>query len=114
MRELSGYIPDLADPEKGGAVRTDLVSAGQEYGYSEDEIAQVMDHRALRVLHDAAQYRKLQSSQKAVTEKTAKARPVLKPGAKKRGDSRRKAHEAAAQRARKTGSVEDVAASLIV
>lgn len=113
MRELVAYLPDLADPQKGAAVRDSLLSAGSAYGYSAEEIGKVMDSRALRVLHDAAQWRKLQSGKAAVTEKAAKARPVVKPKAQKQ-NGKRKAEEAAMNKARRTGSVEDIAASLII
>lgn len=81
-RKLIEAIPDLADPNKGERVRASLLRAASDYGYSSDEIGQVMDSRALRVLHDAAKWRELQAGKAVVAQKVAAAKPVLKPTAK--------------------------------
>lgn len=80
--KLFEAIPDLNDPEKGAQVKARLLKAGESYGYDADEIGQVMDHRALRVLNDAAQWRALQAGKNIAAKKVVDAKPVLKPGAK--------------------------------
>ena len=80
--KLFAAIPELNDPEKGDKVKARLLKAGESYGYAADEIGQVMDHRALRVLNDAAQWRALQAGKNIAAKKVVDAKPVLKPGAK--------------------------------
>lgn len=113
---LTQAIPAFANPETAAKVKQDLLKAGMEiYGYSQEELRQVADHRALRVLHDAAQYRRLMSG-KAVAEKRAEQpkTPTIKPGAKvaPQQGKRVQADKAKAQM-RRTGSVDDVARFLL-
>lgn len=114
---LTQAIPAFAKPETAAKAKQDLVQAGMEiYGYSLDELREVADHRALRVLHDAAQYRRLMSG-KAVAEKRAEQpkTPTVKPGAKvaPQQGKRVQAEKAKAQMKR-SGSVDDVARFLLI
>ena len=58
-----------------------IITTGKEYGFTEDELSQVYDPRYVKVLHDAMQWRKLQSNP-TVKNKVSQAKPVVKPGAK--------------------------------
>lgn len=58
-----------------------LRDTGKEYGFTDDELSQVIDPRHVKVLHDAMQWRKLQSNP-TVNKKVTAAPPVLKPGSK--------------------------------
>lgn len=59
-----------------------IISAGKEfYGFSDEEMASVIDPRHVKVLHDAMQWRKLQQNS-TVKNKVSTAKPVIKPGAK--------------------------------
>jgi hypothetical protein len=58
-----------------------IISVGKEYGFTEDELGMVYDPRHVKVLHDAMQWRKLQSNT-GVKNKVSQAKPVVKPGAK--------------------------------
>lgn len=113
---LTQAIPAFAKAETATKAKQDLLKAGTEiYGYSPEELRQVADHRALRVLYDAAQYRRLMSG-KAVAEKRAEQpkTPTIKPGAKvaPQQGKRAKVDQAKAQM-RRTGSVDDVARFLL-
>ena len=110
MRMLSEAIPEIADPKRSDAVKKGIVETGQSYGYSADEIAQIVDHRAVKVLHDAMKYRQLQEG-KPVNK--AAARPVIKPKAVTAPNKVDKARKEAKERLRKTGSIQD-AVSLIM
>lgn len=93
-----------------------LRATGAEYGFSDAELDSVADHRAIRLLHDAMQYRKLKAEQSAakakVQPKIAKA-PVLKPGStgkvgpKPTTDIRR-----AQERLKSTGKLDDAARAI--
>jgi hypothetical protein len=59
--------------------------AGNYYGFAPEEVTNVLDHRVLLVLKDAAAFRKLQSAKAVVEKKVAEApKPVVKPGSAER------------------------------
>lgn len=64
---------DGIDREKLGKAYSDVSKA---YGFSGDELAQVLDHRQVRVMLDALAYRQLKE-QKAVVQKKVDAAPKL-------------------------------------
>jgi len=110
---LTQYIPEIADPEKGEAIKNALVDTGVSYGFTAEEMQNVTDARYVRALNDARKYRELVAKRKSAQSKGEKARPVVKPGAKKRVDSNAATRKKAQQRLQKTGSMED-ALSLIL
>ena len=116
-QRLSQVIPAFAKPETAAKVKQDLLKAGQEvYGFELDELRGVADHRMLRVLHDAAQYRRIMAG-KATDKQPSQApkTPVIKPGVKAapQASKRMKGEKAKAQMKR-TGSVDDVARFLLM
>lgn len=64
---------DGIDREKLGKAYSD---ASKAYGFSSDELAQVLDHRQVRVMLDALAYRQLKE-QKAAVQKKVDAAPKL-------------------------------------
>jgi hypothetical protein len=90
------------------------MTMGQEiYGYDANEIGAVMDHRAIRVLHDAIKYQELMSGKKqAVTKAKPKAKRTVRAGAKKTR-SNADAERQTRQKLKKSGSIDD-ALSLIL
>lgn len=64
---------DGIDREKLGKAYSDV---SKTYGFSRDELAQVLDHRQVRVMLDALAYRQLKE-QKAVVQKKVDAAPKL-------------------------------------
>lgn len=117
-RQLSQVIPAFAKPETAAKVKADLINVGQEvYGYSPDELRGIADHRALRVLHDAAQYRRLMSGKAAVEKQAAQTQrtPTIKPGVKSSPQAGKRATaEKAKTQMKRTGSVDDVARFLLM
>lgn len=114
---LAQAIPAFAKPETAAKAKQDLLAAGQEvYGFDASELSAVADHRMLRVLHDAAQYRRLMAG-KGVEKQAAQApkTPVIKPGVKTapQASKRIKGEKAKAQMKR-TGTVDDVARFLLM
>ena len=51
--KLKVALPEMADAEKGAALRADLVSYAKSLGFSDDDLAQVTDHRVLVLLNKA-------------------------------------------------------------
>lgn len=114
MAKLQQAIPEFADREKGPQLRNAILEAGTEYGFAPEELSEVADSRAVRVLHDAMKYRQLMAARGDVQRKVDKARPMVKPGAKQSANAgKAKQRKQAEGRMRSTGSVDDVAKFLL-
>jgi len=108
MQTLQEKIPEFADSNKASKIKERLVQVGREhYGYTPEEIGQVMDHRAIQVLHDAMKYRDVMSGKAKAVAKTQKARPIVKSGAKKVNDSVAKVRKRQKAKLKKSGSIDD-------
>lgn len=114
MDTLKQVIPDFADPEKAQSLRNNMLSVSQNtYGFDPQEIAAITDHRVLRVLHDAIQYRAAQGGkEQAIKKAKAKPRRTVKPGAKKTA-SNQNSQRQARSKLKRSGSIQD-AMSLIL
>ncbi|NBS71219.1 hypothetical protein EBT31_20270, partial [bacterium] len=102
-------IPDYAHPEKGEKVRSELRSFAKSIGYSDTELANATDSRAVLTLWMASQYQKLQKAKPGVTKKVTEAPKMLRAG---NATGKTIATEAAKQdfaRLKKTGSRQDAA-----
>jgi len=115
-QQLTRVIPAFAKPETAARMKQDWVRAGTEYyGYAPEELQAVTDHRALLVLHDAAQYRQLMSGKAAAPKETVAPRtPTIKAGTRTsvQGGKRVQSEKAKVQM-RRTGSVDDVTRYLL-
>lgn len=114
MDTLKQVIPDFADPEKAQSLRNNMLSVSQQdYGFDPQEIAAITDHRVLRVLHDAIQFRAAKGGKEQAIKK-AKAKPqrTVKPGSKKTA-SNRDSERQARSKLKRSGSIQD-AMSLIL
>lgn len=111
QKRISEAFPTWSDPKVKEREWSEIVSHAREYGFTEEQVAEVFDHRVMRLLHDAKEYAKLKKA-KPQTEKKLKLAPkMVKPGNAKKADTGR--IEQMASRAKKSGSVEDVAALLM-
>jgi hypothetical protein len=108
MQTLQQKIPEFADSNKAGKIKERLVQVGREhYGYTPEEIGQVMDHRAIQVLHDAMKYRDIMSGKAKAVAKTKKAKPIMKAGSKRIDDSNTKVRKRQQAKLKKSGSLDD-------
>lgn len=82
----------------------------ENYGYSMEEVNQVVDARAIKVLHDALKYRELQKAKPSVEKKVVNVPKVLKPGSTDKTDPNRESLNKAKAQLRKTGRTEDAVA----
>lgn len=108
LEVLKTAVPEFADPKTAGKARDELLKVGTDvYGYAPEEIGMVMDHRAIRVLRDAAKYQAMMKGKtEAVKSKAVpRSRPV-KGGAKKT-DSNVKAARERKSKLKQSGSIED-------
>jgi hypothetical protein len=107
--KLVAAIPEYADPEKGEVVRKDIRSFGKQMGFSDEELANVFDSRAVLTLYKAMQYDKLQLSKPSVNKRVQEAPKAIKPGAAKPRDSNSEELKKLKARAKSSGRVADAA-----
>ena len=108
MQILQKDIPDFADEKKGQQLREKLVNTGtNHYGYTTDEISQITDARAIKVLHDAQKYQDIISGKSKAKVKTQSANSVIKPGAKKVSTPKAKVRSRQMAKLRGSGDMKD-------
>ena len=108
MQILHKEIPDFADSTKASKLREQLVNTGKsQYGYTTEEISQISDYRAIKVLHDAMKYQDIISGKSKAKVKTKSATPVVKPGAKKIATPNAKIRSRQKAKLRESGSIDD-------
>lgn len=114
-KKLLDALPVLRDDKKRAEFQGDVVKYGRDvYGFSEEELARVGDHRTALVLRDAIAWRKLQANKPKADAKAQSAPPVQKPG-KRASESEVKAsaYREDMNRLRKSGSMDDAAALIL-
>lgn len=116
MMNLQKVLPEFADQKTATQIKEKLITSGTEmYGYDANEIAQVMDHRAIRVLHDAIKYQELVSGKKAAVEKANPAKRKKRPvkAGSKMSNNKSQAQKKLRQNLSKSGRVEDALALIM-
>ena len=108
MHKLQKEIPEFADPNKAGKLKDHLVNVGRNYyGYTNEEISNITDARAINVLRDASLYQDIIAGKTKAKVKTQSAKPVLKPGAKKTTTPNAKIRSRQKAKLRETGRIDD-------
>ncbi len=113
--KLVKAIPEWKDPEKYNKDVGRIVAYAGNLGYRPDELKDIVDHRVLRALHDAARYHELRSKPPVATKPTpAKTVQPVKPGTVAANPNAPKSKEAKLiERARQSkGHLNDIAAIL--
>ena len=114
MQILQKEIPEFADSTKASKLREQLVATGKsQYGYTTEEISQISDYRAIKVLHDAMKYQDIISGKSKAKVKTKSAKPVVKPGAKKMATPNAKIRSRQKAKLRESGSIDDALGLLL-
>jgi hypothetical protein len=106
MRQLQAVDPDFREPESAGKVKDLMIAKGQEiYGYQPEEIGQIVDHRAIRVLRDAIRYREIVEGKK--TAKHVEKQKMAKSTSKKRVTTSQARRRKQQDKLRNSGSLDD-------
>jgi len=103
LQNLLKAMPDLAKPEVQKKFWSEAVETMAEYGFSQEEMNETIDHRVYKVFRDLTAYRKARNRIPAVKE-TIQSKPVLT--GKKRMDTKEKTsreHQARKEQLRRTG-----------
>lgn len=104
-------IPEWKDANKAKAEKALLIEFGQKVGYSEDELKNVFDHRAVLTLRKAALYDQMMSKRKDIKPVVNNGPRPVKPSAAGRVSSTTEGTRAK-QRLAKTGRVDDAARAI--
>ena len=110
-QKLVAALPEYADPVKGDAIRKDVRTYGKQAGFSDDELANVYDSRAVLTLWKAMQFDKLQASKPGITKKVNEAPRTMKSGVTMPRDSNGEELKKLKARAKQSGRVADAAAA---
>lgn len=112
-RLLGEKMPELKDETYRKTFEADVVKLGRDAGYSDAEIADIVDHRLFPVLKKAIAYDKLMAAKPKVEAKAKEAPPVVAPKPRMTS-AQRDAQERRDQlnRLRRTGSARDAEAIL--
>lgn len=104
---LVAAIPEWVDKERAEKERSELVEYGRKLGFTDEELDQIYDHRAVLLLRKAWLYDQAREKAEAAKTTKAKAPKTAQPGGSQVRGSRVKD---ARERLAKTGSLEDAAA----
>jgi hypothetical protein len=110
QQKLAQAIPEFADPEKGNAVRTEIRNYAKQVGFSDEDLAQVYDSRAVLTLWKASQYDKLVKGKPEVTKRVTEAPKMLRPGTATGAPPEQKQYQTQRKTLRQTGNPRDAAA----
>jgi len=99
LEVLNREIPDF-----GPAVVKRLIDAGEEWGFSRDEVSTWNDHRLIKMLHALSEKKAVQSKRPQVEKKVAVVTKTVKPGQPTKA---RNAIDEAKAKLRKSGKLED-------
>jgi len=104
-RDVKGWGPELG--------KKLMDNAKTSYGFQDAELAEIVDPRYVRVLHDAYQWRALQQAKPAIAKKVENAKPVTVKAARSSQTSQQAALiQADRTRLKKTGDPKAAEAAL--
>ncbi len=111
---LGAAIPEWTDQDVQKADKQKLLEYAESFGYTKEELAVVIDHRAVVMLRKAMLYDEMSTKGKAAVAAKKKVAKILKPGQPKpKVKTSRKRAISAHKRLAKTGRVRDAAAVLL-
>ncbi len=109
QEKLKTLIPEFKDEAKAEVIRQDIRKYAKSIGFSDQELSQVYDSRAVQTLYKAMQYEKLVAGKAGATKKVASAPKTLKPGTTNPQSSEQEAKKKEFARLKQTGSKNDAA-----
>ena len=82
-KQLASKMPEFSDPAKASQLASSMKTTLNNYGFNDQEISQVYDHRIVMLVNDAMKYRKMQNSKPNLAKKITKPGRVFSSGVKK-------------------------------
>lgn len=112
-QRLHEAIPEWKDESTAAAEKRKLIEyANGTYGYTQEELGQVFDHRLILMLRKAQKYDELTTKGAEKIREKQKASPTLKPGGRTPNPGRKSAKaekRAMSEKLARSGSVRDAA-----
>lgn len=109
-QKLKEWIPEFRDEVKADMARKEIRAYAKSIGFSDQELANVYDARAVQTLYKAMQYEKLMKGKTVATKKVTEAPKTLKAGAAvPQGTSEQEAIKKQFQKLRQSGKKQDAA-----
>ena len=82
QRKLVSKMPEFSDPAKASSLKANMKSTLNNYGFNDQEVAQVYDHRIVMLVNDAMKYRSMQNSKPNIAKKITKPSKPFSSGVK--------------------------------
>jgi DNA repair exonuclease SbcCD ATPase subunit len=106
QRKLVSKIPEFSDPAKASTLKSNMKSTLNNYGFNDQEVAQVYDHRIVMLVNDAMKYRSMQNSKPNIAKKITKPGKSFSSGVKQgKSEANLKLRREKFSRLKKTGSM---------
>ena len=115
QKELAATkIPEFADPNKADQFKINMRNSLRNYGFNDQEIGSLADHRFLMVAKDAMSYQAIKDKRPIVAKKVANAPKVVKAGtAKSSTSSGREVIRNKIGKVSKSGSINDAQSAIL-
>ena len=109
-QKLKEWIPEFRDEVKADITRKEIKAYAKSIGFSDQELANVYDARAVQTLYKAMQYEKLMKGKGVATKKVSEAPKTLRSGASQpQGTSEQEAVKKQFQKLKQSGNKRDAA-----
>ena len=106
-------IPELSNPQKASDLKVKMRNTLSDYGFNDQEIGSLSDHRFLKVLKDAMDYRNLKDAKPIVQKKVVNAPKVVKSGTASSESSKRSVIQSKLGRLKKSGKIQDAHSAIL-
>ena len=107
--KLREMIPEFRDEAKAEIARKDIRTYAKSVGFSDEELSQVYDSRAVKTLYNAMMYEKLMKGKSVATKKVQDAPRTIKAGNGGQVNAENDATKKQMQRLKQTGKKSDAA-----
>ena len=106
QRKLVSKMPEFSDPAKASSLKANMKSTLNNYGFNDQEVAQVYDHRIVMLVNDAMKYRSMQNSKPNIAKKITKPSRPFSSGVKQgKSEANLKLRRDKFSRLKKSGSM---------
>lgn len=109
--KLTEAIPEWKDSKRASEERSKLVDAARRVGYTDGELNEVMDHRAVVLLRKAALYDELMGKKTQIKPVPAKGPRLATPGSASTKPSKKSEAQSAQERLARSGNMRDAVAA---
>lgn len=109
QQKLVELIPEFKDEVKAEVIRRDIRTYAKSIGFSDQELSQVYDSRAVTALYKSMMYDKLVAGKSGTLKKVQSAPKTLRPGTSNPKSSDQEGQKKDFERLRQSGNKKDAA-----